>query len=74
MAQTNQRFTSQDPATNSALQGIQNALAQLQAQAAAPVGAGAGVHVLGPSATIGGKQPSITLDAQGRVTAIQAAT
>jgi hypothetical protein len=68
------RFTSPDPQTNAALQGIQNMLAQLQQSTSQATGPGAGVYVLGPAATVGGRQPSITLDAQGRVLAIQSAT
>lgn len=68
------RFTSTDPQTNTALQGIQDQLAQLKSQTMQGVGPGAGTYTLGPAATIGGKQPSITLDAQGRVLAIQSAT
>ena len=70
MTQINQRFTSPDPATNAALQGIQNNIAQLQL----PVGPGAGTYVVGAALTINGKQGTITLDAQGRVIAVQPAT
>lgn len=64
------RFTSPDPATNAALQGIQNNIAQLSQ----PVGPGAGTYVVGAALTVDGNQGTITLDAQGRVTAIQVAS
>lgn len=64
------RYTSPDPQTNTALQGIQNQIASLSQ----PVGPGAGRYVLGPPATLGGTPPSITVDSQGRILSIQAAT
>ena len=70
MTQINQRFTSPDTATNAALQGIQNNIAQLQKEQ----GPGAGTYIVGAPLTIGGKQGTITIDAFGRVTAIQQAT
>ncbi len=75
MAQTTtQRVTVSDPQVNGALNVIQNNLAQLQAQVVQTVGPGPGTYTVGASLTVGGKQGTITLDAQGRVTAIQQAT
>ena len=69
-----QRFTVPDPQVNSALQGIQNMLNQLQQQINAPVGPGAGVYLICPAITTGGKPGTVTLNALGQVVSTQQAT